>query len=409
MRGTLVLLALLALAPRVAWGQGSPVGSEFRVNTYTPGAQRVPSVAASAAGGFVVVWESEQDGSFRGVFGQRYDGSGVPAGPEFRVNTYTPFMQSNPAVATAASGAFVVVWESNEQDGSGYGVFGQRYDSSSAPVGPEFRVNTATAANQYRPSVAADGAGNFVVVWQQAGGGVFGQRFAGTGAPLGSEFRVNTNTFTVHWRPSVASDASGNFIVVWERVLASIMGQRYSSSGAPLGSEFVVFDQLHLEWVNMAPSVASDSSGGFAVVWTGGDTNFPPPWNVYGRRYSGSGAPAGPSFQVNSYAANNQDDAAVAADASGNFVVVWRSAGQDGSGYGIFGQRYLVSGVALGPEFRINTHTTFAQFAPAVAADPAGNFIVAWTSDLQDGSLTGVHAQRYSMIVPVELMHFRVE
>ena len=30
----------------------------------------------------------------------------------------------------------------------------------------------------------------------------------------------------------------------------------------------------------------------------------------------------------------------MAADAAGNFVVVWQSDGQDGSGYGVFGQRY---------------------------------------------------------------------
>ena len=50
------------------------------------------------------------------------------------------------------------------------------------PLGPEFRVNTYTTSYQYRPSVAADSAGNFVVVWTSFQGGsytgVFGQRFA---------------------------------------------------------------------------------------------------------------------------------------------------------------------------------------------------------------------------------------
>ena len=34
---------------------------------------------------------------------------------------------------------------------------------------------------------------------------------------------------------------------------------------------------------------------------------------------------------------------------------------------------------------------------------------VVWASNLQDGSSLGVFGQRYNMIVPVELMHFRVE
>jgi hypothetical protein len=41
--------------------------------------------------------------------------------------------QNLPAVATDTSGNFVVVWESNSQDGSSDGVFGQRY-SQIVPV-----------------------------------------------------------------------------------------------------------------------------------------------------------------------------------------------------------------------------------------------------------------------------------
>ena len=50
-----------------------------------------------------------------------------------------------------------------------------------------------------------------------------------------------------------------------------------------------------------------------------------------------------------------------------------------------------------------------AQNGPAVGADPAGNFIVAWFGDGQDGSLYGIFGQRFGPIFPVELMHFRVE
>jgi hypothetical protein len=66
-------------------------------------------------------------------------------------------------------------------------------------------------------------------------------------------------------------------------------------------------------------------------------------------------------------------------------------------------------GDPLGPEFRVNTFTTSNQIAPTVGADAAGNFVVVWSSLLQDGSNYGVFGQRYAQIVPVELMHFRVE
>ena len=58
------------------------------------------------------------------------------------------------------------------------------------------------------------------MVWSGRGqgdsDGIFGQRFDSAGNALGSEFRVNSTTGNVQQYPSVASDASGNFVVVWE-------------------------------------------------------------------------------------------------------------------------------------------------------------------------------------------------
>src|SRR5688500_15253514 len=69
--------------------------------------------------------------------------SATPIGPEFRANTYTAGDQSGGAVATDAAGNSVVVWGSALQDGSGTGVYAQRFDAAGAPVGGEFRVNTS--------------------------------------------------------------------------------------------------------------------------------------------------------------------------------------------------------------------------------------------------------------------------
>jgi hypothetical protein len=45
------------LVPLVA---AQPLGSEFRVNTYTTNSQRLPSVASDSTGNFVVAWNAEQ-------------------------------------------------------------------------------------------------------------------------------------------------------------------------------------------------------------------------------------------------------------------------------------------------------------------------------------------------------------
>ena len=63
-------------------------------------------------------------------------------------------------------------------------------------------------------------------------------------------------------------------------------------------------------------------------------------------------------------------------DADGDFVVTWSSHGQDGSGWGVYAQRYNAAGVTQGGEFRVNTTTANTQGSPTVAMDADGDFVV---------------------------------
>ena len=126
--GVLPPLAALLLLGAGATAQ-TRAGGEFRVNTFTTGKQARPSAAVLRGGGFVVVWQSEgQDGDSYGVFGQRYDSAGAAAGAEFRVSGYTTGWQRWPEVEALPSGGFVVAW-------SGPGV-GERTRASSPAAAP---------------------------------------------------------------------------------------------------------------------------------------------------------------------------------------------------------------------------------------------------------------------------------
>ena len=59
----------------------------------------------------------------------------------------------------------MIVWQSNLQDGSGWGIFGQRYNAAGTRAGAEFLINTTRAKSQTQPSVAAFSSGGFVVSW----------------------------------------------------------------------------------------------------------------------------------------------------------------------------------------------------------------------------------------------------
>jgi len=402
-RGMGPVLLVLLLRPALAWSQ-APIGSEFRVNSYTTGTQYFPSVAADAGGNFVVVWQSNgQDGSGPGIFGRRYDAAGTPpGGPDFRVNSYTTTAQQYPQAASSSTGEIVVVWESYpNQDGSSTGVFGRRFDNSGAPVGAEFVVNTYTTAPQRFPAVASDASGSFVVVWSSddgSGYGVFGRRFNAYGNTLGSEFRVNTFTTGTQDHPSVAALGSAGFVVVWQSSgqdgsSYAVIGQRYDGIGLPLGSEFRV--NTYSTDVQGRPRIALDANGNFVVVWQSlGQDNVG--YGIFGQRYDFTGITVGAEFRVNTYTTNDQYGPSVVFDAGGNSMVVWHSVGQnpDRSGGGVFGRRYDGSGAAAGPELLINTYTTNDQRFPAVAPGSGGSFVVVWQSVGQDGSGNGVFGQR---------------
>jgi hypothetical protein len=201
--------------------------AEFQVNTYTYYNQRFPDACADASGDFVVVWQSiYQDGDDYGVVGQRFTSAGTPKGDEFQVNSYTEGRESTeyggPAVACKTNGDFLVAWG---QQGPTTAVYGRLFGSSGAPVGPDFEISTYASPNLaglYNVDAAA--IGSFVVVWNSYfqdydDSGVFGQRLDDAGTFLGTEFQVNSYTEGSQGGYgqdlAVAADAAGNFMVVW--------------------------------------------------------------------------------------------------------------------------------------------------------------------------------------------------
>jgi hypothetical protein len=91
-----------------------------------------------------------------GVYtGQRYAADGTASGAEFKINTHTSSNQQYPSVTSLDDGGFVVTWMSDNQDGSGWGVYGQRYAADGTASGAEFKINTHTSSSQYNPSVTS--------------------------------------------------------------------------------------------------------------------------------------------------------------------------------------------------------------------------------------------------------------
>jgi hypothetical protein len=356
-----------------------------------------------------VVWhQSDSGGAPAEIIGRRFTSAGAPASGEFQVNSYATGSQFRSWVARNTTGAFVVVWTSDGEDGGGYGIFGRRYDAAGNPLATEFQVNAHTTGAQDRATVAMGSGGDFIVAWESYGQdgddfGIFARRFDAGGTAVGAEFQVNTYVTDTQFFPLVFRKGDGSFIVSWNSGTqdgdgTGVFGRRFDSGGSPLTAEF----QLN---------AYTSGDQAFASIAYFPDEGFGAAWQSVGQDGSGSGIFANGfddfgvadseegELQINAHSANNQALPTALLVGSRNFVVVWQSFGQDGGDYGIFA-RALDFNDLVGDEVLLNTFTPFSQVAPR-AVTTGQRFVVVWNSAAQDGSGVGVFGRRF--VVPLTL------
>ena len=392
---------------RLLLSKNHKIGPEFRISTQTTHDQSYPNVGTFDDGKFVVAWESfEQDGSETGVYGQRYNADGTKIGSEFRVNTYTAGKQHSPNIGTFSNGKFIVVWQSVGQDGSDSGVYGQRYNADGTKLNSEFRVNTYTTDDQTLPCVGTFSNGKFVVAWDSFGqdgseSGVYGQLYNADGTKLNSEFRVNTYTAGKQHNSNVESFSDGKFIVVWQSFGQDdsnygVYGQRYNADGTKLNSEFRI--NTYTTGVQWLPSVGTFSDGKFVVAWDrfGQDGSES---GVYGQMYNADGTRLNSEFLIHEYGTDRRPNPNIGTFDDGKFIIAWSGLCKNDN-VGICGQQYEANGTKFGSEFLVNTHISNKQELPSVGTLSDGKFVVVWSSNAQDDSGDGVYGQLFNFGIP---------
>ncbi|MEN6450791.1 MAG: hypothetical protein ABFC96_09885, partial [Thermoguttaceae bacterium] len=333
------------------------------------------------------------------------------------VNTYhTTLNGTTTDVAMDANGDYVIIWESNHYADGGDISF-QRYNQYGQAQGLEGTANAHTKTTdpngtivyrangvQVQGAVAMDSFGDFVIVWSGSSTltgttaddtaddtGIYAQIFDKNGKAVGNQIAINQTLQGVQNMPKVAMDTNGDFVVTWTSYAMdgtgqNVLARRFSVQGLALSDEFMV-NTTTLN-AQKDSDVAMDSSGDFVIVWQsfGQDGSD---WGVYGQRYNTSGAKVGGEFQVNTVTADKQVTPAVAMDSTGDFVVSYASVGQNGvaSGYDIYARRYSAAGVALDANaFLVNKTISGWQVQPDVSMAANGNFVVTWSSFGQDNA-----------------------
>lgn len=105
---------------------------------------------------------------------------------------------------------------------------------------------------------------------------------------------------------------------------------------------------------------------------------------------------------TNAWTVGNQMHPAVAGGPAGSYAVAWTSDGQDGSGSGVFGRVVVSWAQSMSPEIQLNIYTEDDQQDPDIsAAADGGVFTAVWTSQGQDGDAAGVFGINFGESGPI--------
>lgn len=217
---------------------GASVSTEFKVATSQDEVQYSPDVSMDGAGNFVVAWTSSyynfNSKYFEvGVSARRFNSNGTSGGGQFRVASpvegFFPYYM-RPAVASAPTGEFIVVWSGYDPALFGSRITGRRYNSSGSAVGPAFDVSTKFNAGYFQDytDVFIDDTGEFTVVWTDTLGldgftyDVLRRSFDSSGSPIAGNLRVSLDTSGDESQPAIAGDGAGSLVVAWHGVADSL-------------------------------------------------------------------------------------------------------------------------------------------------------------------------------------------
>jgi hypothetical protein len=330
---------------------GSTLGSTIQVNTGS-GNDQNPSVAMDGSDNFVVVWsvQNQNNNSHRGITGQEFLANGSPDGSSFAVNTNTNFDDEYPSVAETATGNYTVVWSSNGQDGSSWGVYGRRFSTATPGILASnveliSEDNTVELINTFTGSTIAT-----VSTGVQNDGSVIG--------PDGSIY---------------VADYYADEVLHYSPTGRTLLGS-FSTSGTPQGLDFGPDGNLYVTTTDstvLKYSPSGTSLGTFIAAGSGGLSNakaivWGPDGNAYVSSYSNSEA-----LRYNGTTGAFMD---VFATGTGGFEQI--AFGPDGN---LYASEYGTGSVV---EYRGTTGASIGTFASGIteayglAFDPAGNLDV---------------------------------
>lgn len=309
--------ATFAAVPATSWSDTAIV---------SPAGAEQPRISIDTAGNATVIWRQLDAGmARRSLWASRRPAGGSWSTPVVVESSDNDVLDAALAV-DAASGRAMVIW--SEQAGNVLDVRARVVEPTGS-FGLTALISGA-GRNNARLSVAWDGRGNAVALWNQtdasANNSVWSNRYTTAGG-WGSAVRV-ADDGAQDLDPSLAVASTGEAFVVWSRLGSGIWASRADANGTWGTPVQLVAGLIN---VNVAvPRVVADPNGNAIAVWSqSGVSAGQSVTNLVSRRFSGGAWSANSAALYAPVVTTVFSEARLAVNAQGRLVAVWALA--DGS------------------------------------------------------------------------------
>lgn len=465
-----ILKAFLLLSAPFAHAQEA---KDWKVNddiSEPANSQLFPSVAMSASGWFIITWaDGRRPGCFD-IYARIFNSTGVPQGPDFKVNDSSLPDDFHPRSATVINSEeiIIVTWEDYRDEPWGAQIWMQKFDSLGNRIGENQRVDTFGACVE--PTVAVSNTGKVVIAWRSHSISAWARLLDKNGVPLGPEFKVSDDLgATYGGDPTVQWLGDDRFLVAWSTSRNNnnqnaIYGQLYDSSAIPIGTNFQMSDSgidahypslsldssgtLYLAWnaffdgaylkrfdSNVSPigaavkasesnmstqpypvAVAQSGNHGVALFWYGFTLSGPLRYkhHQYMQRFDPTGQFNGGNIIVSEVSQNGgMSFVDVASDLAGKFVACWSDGRNDlylpNANFDIFAQMFSPLGVKIGGNFRVtNDAGTGTHQSASIAPLGYCSSIIVWADNRNNEGRFNIFGQIYGMDGAPEGTNFKI-
>jgi hypothetical protein len=253
------------------------------------GDQLGPQIDPDGHGGAIIAWQDLRDDPNSDLYAQAVDSTGQLRWSVDGIPIFAgPGAQLLPQVVTSGAGG-VFVWRDSRGGGTEANIYAQRVDARGNPMwGPRGALLDDGATSDAHPEAITDGRGGLIVAWES--GPIYAQRLDVSGRRLWGDDGTVLSTADGS-APAIVSDGDGGAIVAWQTVspeasASDVRAQSVLAAGTlRWGADGIVVCRASGAQAEIAATRAA--AGGVIVMWR--DARDDPFGDLYAQRVDSSG------------------------------------------------------------------------------------------------------------------------